>query len=274
MARKKKLAAERRRRKTYDDIIEAIFASKFKPGCSSIEFEREDIIRFCRSLKIPIPKNLGDVVYSYRYRTDLPASIRETAGKTQEWVIKGSGRGRYRFILRPYRPIVPVANLTVTKVPDSTPGVVAKYALNDEQALLARIRYNRLVDVFTGVACYSLQNHLRTTVPELGQVETDELYVGLDKKGSHYVFPVQAKGGKDRLSGIQIEQDMAVCSEKFPALICRPLGAQFLDESTIALFEFEQDENGISICSERHYRLVPPDEVTDTDLSAYKTRID
>jgi hypothetical protein len=51
-----------------------------------------------------------------------------------------------------------------TKVPDSTPGVVAKYALSAEQALLAKVRYNRLVDIFTGVACSSLQNHLRTTL--------------------------------------------------------------------------------------------------------------
>ena len=64
----------------------------------------------------------------------------------------------------------PAVNLAVTKVPDCTPGIVAKYAFNDEQALLARVRYNRLVDLFSGVVCYSLQNHLRTTVPEMGQV--------------------------------------------------------------------------------------------------------
>ena len=32
----------------------------------------------------------------------------------------------------------------------ATPGIVAKYAFNDEQALFAKVRYNRLVDVFTG----------------------------------------------------------------------------------------------------------------------------
>lgn len=65
--------------------------------------------------------------------------------------------------------------LAETKIPDSTPGIIAKYALNDEQALLAKVRYNRLIDIFTGVACYSLQSHLRTTVPKIGQVETDEI---------------------------------------------------------------------------------------------------
>jgi len=85
--------------------------------------------------------------------------------------------------------LAPNPNLAETKVPDATPGIVAKYAFNDEQALLARLRYNRLVDIFTGVTCYSLQSHLRTTVPSMGQVETDEIYVGLDKKEFITSFP-------------------------------------------------------------------------------------
>ncbi len=146
------------------------------------------------------------------------------------------------------------------------------YAFNDEQALLAKIRYNRLVDIFSGVVCYSLQNHLRTTVPEMGQVETDELYVGVDKKGIHYVFPIQAKGGKDKLSIVQIEQDFAVCARKFPSLLCRPVAAQFMQNGVIALFEFEQSDTGVRISSEKHYKLVPPEEVTETDLDGYRRR--
>ena len=143
----------------------------------------------------------------------------------------------------------------------------------DEQALPACLRYNRLIDIFTGVTCYSLQNHLRTTVSEMGQVETDEIYVGLDKKGIHYAFPIQAKGGTDRLSIVQIAQDFALCADKFPALICRPVGAQFMKDQVIALFEFEQGEKGIGISSEKRYKLVPPEDVTKDDLEAYRTRL-
>ncbi|MGH7453134.1 MAG: endonuclease, partial [bacterium] len=140
------------------------------------------------------------------------------------------------------------------------------------QALLAKLRYNRLVDIFTGVTCYSLQSHLRTTVPKMGQVETDEIYIGLDRRGAHYVFPVQAKGGKDKLGIVQIEQDFAICETKFPALICRPIAAQFMTEEIITLFEFEETENGIIIASEKHYRLVPPEEMTTDDLDTYRKR--
>ena len=106
----------------------------------------------------------------------------------------------------------------------------------------------------------------------MGQVETDELYVGVDKKGVHYIFPIQAKGGTDKLSMVQIEQDFAVCAQKFPSLVCRPVGAQFMQDAVIALFEFEQIEDGVGISSEKHYKLVAPEEVTEADLATYRYR--
>jgi hypothetical protein len=103
-------------------------------------------------------------------------------------------------------------------------------------------------------------------------VETDEIYIGVDKRGVHFVFPVQAKGGSDFISVVQIEQDAALCAAKFPSVICRPIGAQFMEEDLIALFEFEQTKTGIQISSEKHYRLVPGEEVTAEDLKAYQDR--
>jgi hypothetical protein len=257
----------------YSVIIEKIFFSRYQKGMRAVPFERDEIERVALKLKVKLPKNLGDLIYSFRYRALLPETITSLAGEQEIWIIRPAGRGKYTFALVKNAQILPNPLMAVTKVPDATPGIVAKYALNDEQALLAKVRYNRLVDIFTGVACYSLQNHLRTAVPEMGQVETDELYIGVDKKGAHYVFPVQAKGGKDKLNVVQIEQDLAVCAAKFPLLVCRPIAAQFLEEGTIALFEFESGENGVAISSEKHYKLVAPKDVTDTDLETYRGRV-
>lgn len=261
-----------KRTNRYAAILERIFASKFKPGMRQVDFERAEIETVARKHRVKLPKNLGDLIYSFRYRTDLPESIRRSAGEGETWIIRPAGKARYRLVLVNDKPIQPNPNLAMTKVPDATPGIVSKYAFNDEQALLARLRYNRLVDIFTGVTCYSLQNHLRTTVPGMGQVETDELYVGVDKKGAHYIFPIQAKGDSDKLNVVQIEQDFAVCAHKFPGLICRPIAAQFMEGGVIALFEFEQNDGTVSISSEKHYRLVPPEEVTSADLKIYAER--
>lgn len=184
-------------------------------------------------------------------------------------MVRKVGQSRYKFVLSAQWALAPNPALSLIKVPDATPGVISRYALGDEQALLARLRYNRLVDLFTGLTCYSLQNHLRTTVKEIGQVETDELYVGLDRRGCHYVLPIQAKGGRDRLGAVQIEQDIALCAEKFPALLCRPLAAQFMDDEVIALFELEDTEDGIRVREERHYRLVPQNKLTAAELARY-----
>ena len=256
----------------YAQIIEKVFLSHYRAGATEVPFEREDIVRIARDLKIKLPKNLGDVIYSFRYRTPLPEAVRARAPKGKEWIIRPAGPSKYCFVAISQATIAPSRIMAETKVPDSTPGVIAMYALSDEQALLAKLRYNRLIDIFTGVACYSLQSHLRTSVRAIGQVETDEVYIGVDKRGAHYVFPVQAKGGNDVISVVQIEQDMAICAAKFPALICRPIAAQFMGDDLIALLELEKGEQGVAISSERHYRLVPGEEVTEDDLKVYRKR--
>ena len=254
----------------YTQILEKIFFANYQPGMTSVSFAREEIESAAAELGIKLPKNLGDLIYSFRFRTELPERIRNTAPSDKSWVIKLAGKALYRFVAERQWVIEPNPGLVRIKVPDSTPGIIARYALNDEQALLALVRYNRLVDVFTGVASYSLQNHLRTTVLDIGQVEVDELYVGLDRRGAHFVFPVQAKGGRDRMSTAQIEQDIALCAEKFPRLVCRPLGAQFLPDGGIAIMEFVPTEDGLRLAAERHYQLVPKNGVSDAELDCYR----
>jgi hypothetical protein len=256
----------------YSQIIERIFFSHYKKGTKEVQFHRTELEAVAAQLNIKLPKNLGDVVYSFRYRAILPESVRKKAPPGETWIIRPAGRSRYKFVSITDRPLVPNSSLVQTKVPDATPGIVTRYSLNDEQALLAKVRYNRLIDIFTGVTCYSPQNHLRTTVAELGQVETDEIYVGIDRRGAQYVFPVQAKGGTDKLNIVQIEQDFAVCAQKFPDLICRSIAAQFLESDVIALFVFEISENGVAIADEKHYRLVEPDQVSPEDLQTYRNR--
>ena len=191
--------------------------------------------------------------------------------------IAGLGRrGRrsyYKFVARELSNIIPTAGMAETKIPDATPGVIAMHARSDEQALLATVRYNRLIDIFTGITCYSLQNHLRAHVKGMGQIETDELYVGIDKRGAQYVLPVQAKGGTDEQNILQIERDVALCGEVWPSLICRPIAAQFMSRNKIALFMFERDDQGAAkIVTEKHYVLVPGDGIEGSDLAAYARR--
>ena len=97
--------------------------------------------------------------------------------------------------------------------------------------------------------------------------------VGVDKRGAHYVLPVQAKGDRDKLNRVQIEQDIAMCADKLPDLICRPIGTQWMSDDLVALFEFEKAEENLRVVAEKHYRLVPPDSVTTSDMRRYGERL-
>lgn len=264
------------RESAYSEIILHIFKAHYKKGMNDFEFEREELINTAHELNVKLPKNIGDIVYSFRYRKELPEFIKKSAKKNFEWIIESAGAARYRFIQTEANSnrIGPNPNLAHIKIPNSTPEIIGKYALSDEQALLAKVRYNRLVDLFLGVTAYSLQSHLRTQVKGMGQIEIDELYIALSRSGAQYVIPVQAKGGTDKLGATQSKQDLACCAEKFPDLICRAVSAQFMSEDKIAMFEVAVIDGKVQIIQEKHYKLVPATNITQEDLELYARTID
>ena len=257
------------KRPRYDQLIEEVFFRHYVAGDSQVEFERDEFADLATDLGIDLPKNLGDIIYSYRYRRELPARIRNLLDEGEEWIIRSGSRGKYAFVRSMSHRITPTPRLARTKILDATPEIIRRYALNDEQALLAILRYNRLIDVFLGITCYSLQSHLRTTAPGVGQVETDELYVGVNSKGTQFVVPVQAKGKSDQIGIVQIEQDFAICEDKFSNLACRPIAAQFIEDNLIALFEFSKEDGEVVIFREKHYLLVSNDQLSDEEIRSY-----
>jgi hypothetical protein len=256
----------------YSAIIGTIFKNHYSPGKKQFEFSRDEFVGIARSLNIALPKNLGDTIYSFRFRTALPPEIVATATKGLEWSIELAGKGQYRFKLGKFVRILPRPDLIAIKIPDATPEIITAYALTHEQSLLAKVRYNRLIDIFLGIASYSLQNHLQTFVKNMGQIEVDEVYVGVNRHGQQFVVPVQAKGGTDQRGVTQTRQDIACCNQKFPRLTCRPISAQFMADDTIALFELALQGEDVKIVEERHYKLVPSDQIGADDLKLYAKR--
>lgn len=253
----------------YTVIIQRIFDDHYVAGDMEFEFKRDEVQAIAKELDIELPKNIGDVFYSFRYRNELPEAIKSTAEPELEWIIEGAGRAKYRFKQAKLSRILPRQDLVTIKIPDATPEIIGANALGDEQGLLAKVRYNRLIDIFLGISAYSLQNHLRTTVKGRGQIEIDEIYVGVNSNGQQYVIPVQAKGGKDKHGITQTEQDIRFSEQKFPDLICRAVSAQFMDDDRIAMFELTVDENEIKVVREKHYKLVPSSEISTKELETY-----
>lgn len=264
------------------DLLGRVFQSLYEEGAHTLEFD-DQLIRAHASRPdlalIERDFQLHDSICYDRGVANselalLPSSVRMTEPEGWQWRVYRISKDAYAFRLERIDSIHPSRLLLQeARILDATPRIVGRNAVSKQQSLLAKIRHNRLIDIFLGITAYSLPNHLRTTVKGLGQIEIDEVYVGVDRFGCQYIIPVQAKGGSDQLSTVQAKQDIACCAQKFPKLVCRAISAQFMDDSKIALFELCLDEHGlVKIAEERHYQLVPSEKIGAADLQAYRSR--
>ncbi|MBI5396424.1 MAG: endonuclease [Verrucomicrobia bacterium] len=248
-----------------DDVIKRVFEQHYEMGAKEIPFSMDDIRAAIAEVAKTRPgykeKNVADVRYQY---TSGRRALPESVNKLGPWMIVGRGKAQYAFVKLAAPPEIRLQeDLLTILLPDATPEIVLEYAGSDEQGILAKIHYNRLLDIFLQVTCYHLQNHWRTSIKNKGQCEIDDLYVGLDIDGKQFVIPVEAKSASDRLSKTQIVQMIDFARERYPKLIMRPVGVQEMKDGSLALLEFTPaaHPNEIKIKEMRRYKLVPMSEV-------------
>ena len=241
----------------YDEVILRVFRRHYHEGAPFLEFSKDELDETCRELGIVV-RNIPDIVYTFRSRRRLPEGIRETG----HWAIAGAGRGTYAFqrLVHPPHFEIPFGDYTPIDIYNAIPEVVEGLLRQDEQSLLTRILYNRLVDIFTGLTCFHIQNHYRSAVSGLGEVELDALYVGVDKAGSLFVLPIEAKSqAENELIGrIQISQMARLVRQDFGDLHRRILAVKALSDGTIAMVEFSDHEepDSIGIVSVSRFRMI------------------
>ena len=241
--------------KEYDRVIILVF-ERLHTGHEdevSLPFAKSDVERAISDLELKI-KNVPDIVYTYRSgRSLLPQAIL-TCGN---WAIEGAGKGKYAFVKLTRSPYMDIpTDVEITHILDATPQLVLKYQGTDEQGLLARIRYNRLVDTFTSLTTYHIQGHFRTTVSNVGQVEIDDLYIGIDTDGHGFVLPIEAKSGslKDQLGVVQITQMVKFTRQRFPDLTIRPIGVKIMPDESYMFLEFNNSDDPNLIATKRYKR--------------------
>jgi hypothetical protein len=273
MPKKKAPVSEAKKEQIYRTVVLGLFENHYKGKGQPFDFAQREYDAICKEKGVPQIGNKPDLVYQYRFRRPLPPEIEAEQSGGKKWVIELAGKGKYRFALLKLKWLTPTEGLVEIKIPDQTPEIIKHYARTDEQALLARVRYNRLIDVFLGITTSSLQNHLRATVKALqsSQIEIDELYIGLDSTGTHFVVPVQAKAGSDNIAAVQARQDLLYCAEQFPHAKCKAVSAQFVkahgedrDKDYIVLFEVALEEpEEVVLIRERRYRRAPQRDKPD-----------
>src|SRR5438309_1048431 len=121
------MAAKKKKKKKigrYRRVIEHVFSQAYQLGMESIPFTREDLSAAGQSLGLVGVKNLGDLIYTFRFRQPMPLAIRKTAKQDHVWIIRLSGSAKYRFSMIPEKLAYthPRSDIIPTKIPDSTPG--------------------------------------------------------------------------------------------------------------------------------------------------------
>ena len=236
--------------KDYDQVIIELFQRLYKKGATQLPFFKSDIEHVAADLKLSI-RNLPDITYTYRSgRSLLPPEILNHG----HWAIDGAGKSKYVFVKMSRAPYFDLPeDMDRTTIPDATPQIILEYQSNDEQAMLARIRYNRLVDTFTGLTAYELQGHFRTTIAGMGQVEIDDLYLGVNEDGEWSAMPIEAKVGNELLGVVQIRALTLFAQSRFTKLHVRPLGIKSLSDGTLLFVEFN-DRTGFDAVAPRRYK--------------------
>ncbi|MCX6049954.1 MAG: hypothetical protein NT075_33060 [Chloroflexi bacterium] len=160
-----------------------------------------------------------------------------------------------------------------SKVVDLTPTNINEFDLNEKQLLLARIRYNRLIDFFTGCDCFSLQRNDQITDTNTNKIENIEIYFGTRARDGQFIIPVKSFDRQEKILVRKISQDFTAYEAEFPTLHCIPIAAQWMEEHTLALFSFSRRYDGFWLSEEKHYQLMSPTELLPEALSSnYQVR--
>lgn len=245
-----------------EKVIVSIFKEVYEEGKDSLPFNL-GMVRKASNEYIGEDKNTNDPDIMYRFKTgrsEIPDEIK----KKGEWVVKSrSGQGNYEFVKLDggkYLDIPSHSDFEAIEVLESTPDVVLKYSSDDEQSLLSRLQYSRLLGTFLKLTVHHLQSHVQTSVQKIGQVEVDDLYVGVDKEGEEYVIPVEAKNKEEgeRLSVIQLHAMNEFARQKFPDTTARPIGVKLNSDGSITVVEINSttDIEEIKIKDVKKYRMV------------------
>jgi hypothetical protein len=241
----------------YDSVILEVFQRHYRKGQARLVFRKDELAEVCQKYAITV-RNIPDIIYTYRARRVLPAKILATG----HWAIEPAGRGAYAFRLLQNTPHfeIPFGDYAPVEIYNAIPEVVEGLLRKDEQSLLTVILYNRLVDVFTGLTSFHIQNHYRSFVTGMGEVELDALYVGVDKTGALFVLPVEAKSQSENemLNRIQVSQMSKLVRQDFAQLRRRILAVKSLADGTIAMVEFDDHEepDDFGIVSVSRFRLI------------------
>lgn len=258
ISKKRTLQSHGQNSKVYVPILLCIFNKKYKEGDTVVAFSLDDIRQAASELNLQI-RNAGDLVYRMRSRTVLPKEILDKGF----YLLRQVRRGQYRLEVGTSTIVEHTPDEIVSAL-DCTPLPVRRLlpenlADIDEQGLLTIVHYCQILSHFTGLQVFRFKSHVRKSVLEVGQVEVDEVDVGVavDHTEKPIIFPIEAKAAPDALNWIQVAAQVRFAKQYFPEHLIRPIGIKVDYDSLIHVLEFTAslDASQLEVVRSTTYRL-------------------
>lgn len=131
-------------------------------------------------------------------------------------------------------------------VPNLLPRIVEEYISDERQFLLSQLRYNRLLDLYSGMVCFPVYSTSRLA---------DEIFVGIDQMERPHVFLVQASTGNRPLRISHVKSCFDSFVTEYQSALIRSIVLQVVTLNILALLEF-QVERTARLVGEKHYQIV------------------
>ena len=148
---------------------------------------------------------------------------------------------------------------------DNTPTVVGQLARDERELLLARLRFNRLLDNFLGISTFPV--HLLFDSPFYDSIgpEVEELHFGIAPFGDKCMVIVLS----ERWNGSPAISKLRASSE-VPFKYSHNMRVHFIlahqtGGNCLALIELDLSSQRSKVKAEKHYEFIKPDELNAHD---------
>ena len=221
-----------------------IFRKKYKPGLKEITFTRKELTETIEELGIP-SRNPAHIPYEASKRGGMPKEIIEAGfntilNKKEAYALVYIENNVIEF--PESKPIIYASKIKPSLMKHIIPNGLAKA---DEQTMLSIINKHKILEHFLGLEIQHYVPHRRCSLPNIGQVEIDQIAWGIQNNDDDVVIPIEAKGGKENLTRSQMKNCVYYAQANHPGVKIRPVAIKLFPGNDIGVVETDLETNPI-----------------------------
>ena len=217
-------------------FVDYLMKNNFINSLTPISFERTDILEICAKEFGKAPKNLGDIIYSLRYRLDYLSTYDYLLEKDYTWTLLSTGIGKYELSPLKKLRIPSLESEDIIYIKDNTPKHIHELRPLNDQSLLMKIIQNDILNEFLQDDLVFLQAHHKVNLQNWGQAEIDGI---LASNYSPHLYLVEVKGYTEVIAWPQMIQLKMYAQQNHSDTPFTPLFIQSHKDWSFSVVQFD-----------------------------------